>query len=517
MRSKRIPLRCGFPACSRFFASVAAGLLLGAVPAMPDQWEDYYTLETIEPPEGVVAEVGGIDVLEDGRLVFGFERGEVYFYDPEDGSWARFAEGLHHTLGVIARSEREVIVTQRPEVTRLLDTTGDGKADRFDVLTDRFGLAGNHSEFNFGLVEDARGNLYFSPGTLSGGLDVRYRVRGEISEPGLHGRMFSAVPYRGWVLKLTPEGELIPYASGLRNANGLLIDDRGRLIVSDNEGDWVGTSGLYHVERSNFYGHAPSLVWREGWDRGIPADLGPEALDEMRERPIVRFPHGILSNSPSQPVQDNTGGAFGPFEGQIFIGELNHRHLIRFMPDEVDGRIQGAATRFHAGHGLRRGNNRLAFAPDGSLWTGQTERRHGWVGGTGIHRLSWTGQVPLEVLQVTLLSDGFEVRFTRPIDPESAGELRDSSVERFTYLYHERYGSPQVDNTRLAVRDLRVGEEADRIELILGEEAMVPGLIYALDFSSLRGAEGRRVMHPEVWYSLERLRNGAGAAVVEGE
>ena len=36
----------------------------------------------------------------------------------------------------------------------------------------------------------------------------------------------------------------------------------------------------------------------------------------------VHFPHGELANSPGAPICDTTGGKFGPFAGQLFIGDV---------------------------------------------------------------------------------------------------------------------------------------------------------------------------------------------------
>jgi len=36
--------------------------------------------------------------------------------------------------------------------------------------------------------------------------------------------------------------------------------------VADNQGDWVATSALYHVQEGNFYGHVASLV-EEGLEK----------------------------------------------------------------------------------------------------------------------------------------------------------------------------------------------------------------------------------------------------------
>ena len=149
--------------------------------------------------------------------------------------------------------------------------------------------------------------------------------------------MFSAVSYRGWVMKVTPEGETVPWASGFRSPNGLALDREGNLFVSDNQGDWLGTSKLYHVRSGEFYGHASSLVWEPGFFMN-PLTLPVAVLNKMRERAVVQFPQGILSNSPTQPIFDYTGGAFGPFEGQMFIGEMNHPLIMRVALEEVTGR-----------------------------------------------------------------------------------------------------------------------------------------------------------------------------------
>ena len=89
---------------------------------------------------------------------------------------------------------------------------------------------------------------------------------------------------------------------------------------------------------------------------------------------------------------DYTGGKFGPFSGQMFVGELNHATLMRVMLEEVNQQLQGAVVPFLNGDPLRQGGNRLAFAPDGSLWMGHTD--HGWGGDAGITRI--TSQAGME-------------------------------------------------------------------------------------------------------------------------
>ena len=99
--------------------------------------------------------------------------------------------------------------------------------------------------------------------------------------------MFSVVPYRGWVMQLTPDGKLHPFASGFRSPNGIGFDLNGNLFVTDNQSDWVPTGSLYHVRKDNFYGHPASLVWKKEWKNRDPFNAPIPELDKMRTRAAV--------------------------------------------------------------------------------------------------------------------------------------------------------------------------------------------------------------------------------------
>ncbi|MDZ7692829.1 MAG: hypothetical protein U5K69_17165 [Balneolaceae bacterium] len=123
--------------------------------------------------------------------------------------------------------------------------------------------------------------------------------------------------------------------------------DEGNLFIPDNQGDWLGTSKLYHIQKDNFYGHAPSLVWEEGFENIEPLELPVPVLDKMRTEAAIQFPHGYFVNSPTQPLIDRTGGKFGPFTGQMFIGEMNHKRIVRVMLEKVNGQFSGRNCFFY--------------------------------------------------------------------------------------------------------------------------------------------------------------------------
>ncbi len=459
-----------------------------------------YRIETIPTPEGLVPETGGVDFLPDGRLVAAFRRGEVLTYDPATEEWSVFATGLHDPLGVVAVSNHELIIGQRPEITRLTDTDQDGRADRFETLTDEFGMSGNYAEFTHGPVLDEAGNLYFSLNTASNNGPVRALTRGKYSPAGRVGRMFSAVPYRGWVLRLSPEGELTPWASGFRSPNGLELDREGRLFVPDNQGDWLGTSKLFHVQRDGFYGHASSLAWEPGFS-GNPLAIPVPELQKMRERAAVLFPHQILSNSPTQPVFDYTGGSFGPFEGQLFIGEMNHPIIMRVVTEEVNGQTQGAVFPFINTGQLRIGNNRMTFGPKGSLWVGQTD--HGWPGDRGLQRVVWTGGTPFDVDSMAITQDGFELTFTRPVDRATAQDTTAYEFTRYYYKYGQSYGSERHDLRRIGVEDVQVGAEGRRVRIDLA--SLEPGFIYQLRLRGVEADDGTSLVNTRAFYTVNAV------------
>lgn len=466
-----------------------------------------YMVENIETPPGLHPETGGIAFLPDGRLVTCFLRGEVMIYSPETKEWKLFAEGLHEPLGVLPVSESEILVMQKPELTRLKDTDGDGQADLYQTVTDDFGMAGNYHEWTYGPVKDRDGNLFISFNTASEWGIVMDEVRGRLDTtlvPFKPKQKFAAVPYRGWIAKLTPSGEFIPYAYGFRSPSGLLITPDNELFVADNQGDWVGTSPLFKVEQDKFYGHPASMIWTRGWNKGDPSRLPVEELDAERERPVIQFPHGIMAASPTQPILDNTGGAFGPFGGQIFVGEMNQERILRVMLEEVNGVWQGACIPFIDKQGLRKGNNRLAFSPDGSLYVGQVQ--HGFIGDTGIQRIVFTGKDPADLYSMNITREGFDLHFTQPMDQATLRDTSNYHFRHYYYEYHLKYGSDQFDVQKVPVKKIEVRDGGKTASLKLGN--VKAGYIYELRMGDLKSKDGELLENTLVCYTVNAVPGG---------
>ncbi len=479
---------------------------------------DYYRIVTLPVPDDMVLEVGGLAFRPDGKLLACTRRGEIWLIenaDSDDPSKVRFklwADGLHEALGLLVDG-KDVFVVQRPELTRLRDTNGDDVADEFVTVCDKWGVSGDYHEFAFGPARDRHGNFFVT-------LNV-----------GFGGGHQSKAPWRGWCVKITPKGELVPFATGLRSPNGVNLSPDGDLFYCDNQGEWVATNKMHHVREGDYFGHAAGLRWvkqspfahklpethvsgmlydgqppptlpsppgGEGRVGGRPSGLPPHSP------PCIWFPYSRMGQSATEPIWDTTGGKFGPFAGQCFVGDQTKSSVMRVALEKVNGRYQGACFPFRSG--LQCGVNRLAFGPDGSLFAGQTSRGWGSVGGKphGLQRLVWTGKAPFEMHMMKLTKTGFEVTFTKPLDDVSAKRQAAFAVQSFTYHYWSTYGSPEVDRRAEKVSGVTVSADRRTVSLAVG--GLRPGRVYELQLDGIKSSEGDAVLHSEAFYTLNELR-----------
>lgn len=466
-------------------------------------------------PLNVDPQIGGIDVMPDGRIAAAFHRGEVLIYNPADKSWTEFARGLHEPLGLVVDG-KDFLVMQRPELTRISDTDGDGTADSYQTVSDKFGISGNYHEFAFGPARGPDGDLYISLNVASNGAGIREEVRGEWSEIGQldqeqmkatgsdwqaikknAGRMYSRVPYRGWILKISPDGTTTPFACGFRSPDGIGFDSEGNLLVTDNQGDWRGTSPLYTVKKDHFYGHPASLPWRSDWDGRDPLQVPLEELQSLRTPASALMPQGELANSPTQPIA--IPESWGPYGGQVLFGDMNQPRLLRFLADEVNGFPQGALLPFvEQPEEIETGSHRFAFDKQGTLWIGKTHLS--WGGGTGLLSIKPPAADIFTVTSCHLGKKDSQQQLTLTFSQILADNLKAPAIKRYRYNYYPNYGSPKEDEAKVPVTKIELMEDQKTLVLTL---EIKKGFLHELDLSQLvsqidQPLEGQRLYYNAV-------------------
>ncbi|MEX2186339.1 MAG: hypothetical protein WD875_06080 [Pirellulales bacterium] len=466
----------------------------------PPTEDDYYPMLRMPIPPEAYLEAGGLEWLADGRLAVSTRRGEVWKVENptaaevEKIKFSLFASGLHEPLGLVER-DGWLYVTQRGEVTRLKDDDGDGRADVFDTLGDGWGLSGDYHEYAFGSKFDRDGNMWV---VLC-----------------LTGSFTSDVPFRGWCMRITPQGEVIPTCSGIRSPGGIAMNAEGDMFYTDNQGPWNGTCGLKFLKPGGFMGHPGGNRWYD--EPRAAAAMGPRpvepktnsriAVEEKRVAQLVStavmFPYNSMGQSASGIACDLSGGKFGPFGKQLFVGDQTHSTVMRVFLEKVDGVYQGACFPFRQGFGS--GSLSLQFAPNGALFVGGTDRGWGARGGKpfALDRLDWSGKTPFEIQEMRAKNDGFELTFTEPVDPATAGDVKSYALKTYTYIYRADYGSPEVDPTTPTIKAVRVAADGRSVRLVI--DGLQLGHVHDLRSAGLRSKAGFPLLHDKAYYTLNRI------------
>ncbi|MEE2946736.1 MAG: hypothetical protein VX392_00320 [Verrucomicrobiota bacterium] len=483
--------------------TLLVGLAFGqaaALQAADPVESDYYQIDAIPMPDGVVVETSGIEMMPDGKLAVCGRRGNVYvlsdpFGPPDKIQWTLYAEGLHEPLN-LAFTKGWLYCTQRGELTRMKDIDGDDRADVFETVNDGWGITGDYHEYAFGTRPDPNGDMWI---VLC-----------------LTGSFSSQIDYRGWCVRVTREGELIPTSSGIRSPGGIGLNHLGEAFYADNQGPWNGSSSLKPLSHRSFQGHPGGFRWYD--TVAAKASMGKRPIEpktnsrwvaerakipELVPSAIV-FPHGILGNSTAGFAYDSNG-KFGPFKNQLLVCDQTFSVVNRAFLEKVNGVYQGAAFSFLKGFGS--GNISAYMHPNGTLFVGGTDRGWGARGGKrfALDRVMWKGGVPFEIHEMRAKPDGFELTFTHEVDALSAGDVASYSMSAYTYIYRSDYGSPAVDKTALKITGIEV-TSPKTVRVIV--DSLVHGHVHELNAKGVRSGKGLPILHPVGYYTLNEIPPG---------
>ena len=476
----------------RFIFSSLSLLTTGLLVA---EQSDYYVIEEIPLPEGEVIEVGSIALLPDQKVAVSSRRGDVWVCEGAYGDdlsqvkWSLFYSGLHEPFGMYWK-DGSLFATDRAMLTRLTDTDGDGSADLVENVNSGWGINGDYHEYAFGSTPDKDGNTWIAL-CLTGSAGAKS-------------------DWRGWGMRITPEGEMIPTVSGIRSPGGIGFNAAGDAFYTDNQGLWNGSSSLKWMKPGGFMGNPVGNKYHKL--AGLPEPPNPESgsrIETERQKfpdtlipPAIVLPHAKLGQSPTAVITDHSEGSFGPFAGQVLVGEQCHSQVQRVDLEMVNGVYQGAAFPFLEGY--PSGIVPMRLADDGTLFSGGTNR--GW-GARGpkpfsFERTRWTGKIPFEVLEMNATPGGFELTFTEPVDKATVTP-QSFSMEAWTYIYQQSYGSPEVDQATPVIQSATVSEDGLRVTLTVS--GRVKGHVHHLKCDGLKNQAGKPLWHTDAYYTLNEI------------
>ena len=470
---------------------------LGAMWGTAKEEAKYYPIVNIPIPGTVPLRPGGLEVLPDGRLAVGTRRGDIYFIKgasetPPQPEFQLFATGQDEIFA-LSWKDGAMLATTWGEVVRISDTDGDGVADRYDTLTSNWGYAEGH-EFAFGSKPDPEGNIWVAL--------------------GLSGSYESHNLFRGWAVRVTPDGKMIPVCSGLRSPGGVGTNSQGVMFAIESQGPWNGCCSLKHLKPGAFLGHPASYNWYP-FVPGMKAPaLAPNSNSRMgveKKRvkelvpPAVKFPYIKMGRSVSGFRVNKTGGRFGPFEDQIFIGDYSLSIIMRATMEQINGVWQGACYPFR--EGLSTGIMNVEFSPKGQLFASGFTTSSQWpVRGTepfAIQRMDWNGVVPFETKEINIRKDGFLITFTKPVDKPVAAKPELYGITTYTHIYDAGYGSPEVDQTTARVTKAIPSE--DGLSVYVHLDTIIEDHIHEFDLAGLRSKEGQALLHTKAYYTVNEI------------
>lgn len=432
--------------------------------------------------------IGGMDIFKDGRIAFSTLTGDVWIGSGIDDDlqkiqWKRFAAGLHQPLGLRIVDD-VVCVTCRDGIIRLVDENGDGEADFYQAFNNEVNVTPNFHEFMFDLQTDSLGNFYFAKGgPVKGG-----------------GRGWDPIgAHNGTMMRVSKDGSKFDvFATGFRAPNGICVGPGDVVTTGDNEGTWVPMCYIHIVKQGGFLS-VPELSHR---------DILPTAFD-----PHVCFMPKSVDNSSGGQVWV-TSDKWGPLKGRMLHLAYGTASLYEVLMEDVGGVTQGGVTKvpLKFDTGLMRGR----FSPaDGQLYlAGQKGWQTSGAEDGAIHRVRYTGKPHYAPNALRMTDRGMHLSFDEALDPESAANPDNYSIEQWNYRWTSNYGSKdyrpsnadELGHDTVNITGVTLSE--DRKSVFLQAAGLAPVMQSEITMR-VKAATGA-AMPEKIWHTINAVSHETG-------
>ena len=347
----------------------------------------------------------------DWKSLFKWKEKIWRFEDPDDdGHYDKkslFFEGLNTEVtglaGGILFRDNSAYVTCIPDMLKISDIDGDGKADKTEVLVSGFGIHigyGGHDMHGPTMGYDGR--IYWSIGDK--GFSVRSR----------EGEVFH-YPYHGGMFRCEPDGSNFEvFAYGLRNPQELAFDEYGNWFIVDNDGDFGDR------ERFHFLVEGTDTGWRATWQYRTNGKFGEHGgynpwMADGLWKPHFEGQPAYITPAISNYSDGPCGFAYNPgtalsekYRNYFFVTEFPGKNIRAFRTEPA-----GAGFKMVDEHVAHNGlmTTGINFGPDGALYLADWGN-NGWAPHEKgrIMKLDAPGAMdhPLRKQTRKLLANGFD-------------------------------------------------------------------------------------------------------------
>ncbi|WP_299554076.1 c-type cytochrome [Seonamhaeicola sp.] len=294
----------------------------------------------------------------------------------------------------IAFKDNKMYVATTQEIRVYEDTNEDQVADNSYTFFDDFPWTLHYWDWTFGLDFDSKGNLFAILCTDQ---------LNNIAAPDPN-------KLRGSILKIAPDGKSYErFATGLRFAYGLTLNDEDEVFFSDNRGNENKYEELNHAVQGNFYGNNPKKYPDQ-----------PKVTEPLVKLKYGFSPVGIVFNPKDNDFDGTAGDLFvsywGP-DGQWKEGSVSRIRMTKKENGEYEAKEYPIADKIEK-------LSDLDFDANGDLYLSQ-------FGTEG--RMHVPYKEPMGAIYKMVVADWIE-----PDDPKEISAVITGNVTKGKSLFKQR-------------------------------------------------------------------------------